>query len=644
MKKSLYLSPMKLLSKERTFLVVLMLIMAAVLVTLGVLQYRWSQQVSEADETRLGDNLHSLVMDWHLDFFREFSGIAVNLQVGPDSGAHDNWRDYLQRFAEWRLTANDPGIVENILIFESSQQDPRLLRLNGDKHLVEEYSAPAEIQPLLARLNEDATDLGLATHAWRSGGASPPLPPNGAPPRNPGSSGPPAAMQAGDSMTGWQFDPAIPALAHPIVHHALPGDLEQPEDPQRVDWILVVLSSKVIESRLLPDLAQRYFGSSDGLAYEVAVVSSGAHPRVLYSSDAGFGLGEEHSADVTMAMFGPPPQSIEGHHWETTSNGKPSSRKDWHQLPAPMWFPVLNINGNDESWTLLLKHREGSLEALVAAARRRNLFLSFGVLSLLAVGMTMVVFASYRAQKLAKLQVDFVATVSHELRTPLSVIASAAENIADGVVTGPQQLSQYGRVIKDQTRQLAQLVEQILMFAASQEGRNRYNFRILRVSEVVDAALKNTAGLVQVAGFTLERQVEPDLPEVNGDLSALTQCLQNLIGNAVKYGGDSRWIGVQACLQDGSSKEVQISVEDKGMGIRPSELREIFEPFYRSASVTAVQIHGTGLGLPLARSIAEAMGGSLTVTSELGSGSKFTLHLPAVEHPTIHPHVIEQVK
>jgi signal transduction histidine kinase len=635
---------MKLFSKERAFLTVLVLTMAAVLITLGVLQYRWSQQVGEADESRLGDNLHGLVMDWHLDFFREFSSIAVNLQVGPDAGAHDNWRDYLQRYAEWRLTASDPAIVESILILESSQSDPRLLRLNGEKRLLEVYRQKQGLAPLLARLNEDAEDLGLAIHAWKAGGGPPPRPPD-TPPRDEGPHGPPPAMRASDPMTGWQFDPTIPVLVHPIVHHDLPGDLGRPKDSQRVDWMIVVLSSKIISDQLFPELSQRYFGGANGLTYKVAVIGSGSPPRVIYSSDADFGVAQASSSDVAVAMFGPPPESTEGHLWETLKNGKASSGKDWHQFSAPMWFPLLNVNGKDERWTLLLEHREGSLEALVAAARRRNLFLSFGVLTLLAVGMTMVVFASYRAQKLARLQVDFVATVSHELRTPLSVIASAAENIADGVVTGQQQLIQYGSVIKDQTRQLAQLVEQILTFAASREGRNRYTFRELRVSEVVDAALKNTTGLLQVAGFTVDRKIDSDLPDISGDLSALTQCLQNLIGNAVKYGGENHWIGVRAQLgEKNGAKEVQISIQDRGLGIEPSEQHDIFEPFYRSASVAAAQIHGTGLGLPLAKSIAEAMGGRLTVTSEFRKGSTFTLHLPVVEYSPNSQQTLEQAK
>jgi signal transduction histidine kinase len=134
---------------------------------------------------------------------------------------------------------------------------------------------------------------------------------------------------------------------------------------------------------------------------------------------------------------------------------------------------------------------------------------------------------------------------------------------------------------------------------------------------------------VREAGFVVEQHVDPDLPPVLGDLAALSRCLQNLVGNAVKYGGSARWVGISAKLQENAKPpEIAISVQDRGMGIAKSEITHIFEPFYRSPAVSAAQIHGTGLGLPLSRSIAEAMGGKLTVQSKLGAGSTFTLHLP----------------
>jgi signal transduction histidine kinase len=287
------------------------------------------------------------------------------------------------------------------------------------------------------------------------------------------------------------------------------------------------------------------------------------------------------------------------------------------------------------------------LGAFVADSHRRDLAISFGVLFLLVISMAILMFTSTRAQRLAKLQMDFVTAVSHELRTPLTVISSAAENIAHGVVEGKQQLAQYGIVIGNQARKLFDMVEQILLFAAIREGHQRYSLRPLTVPEIIDSALSNTAGLIQEARFKVDQDIEQDLPKVSGDLSALSQCLQNLITNALKYGSEQRWIGVQArFIEHGlSGKEIQISVADRGMGIHSADLPHIFEPFYRSPLVAAAQIHGTGLGLPLAKSIAEAMEGHLTVRSVPGRGSTFTLHLPCSGQPVrgANPAVSEAV-
>ena len=234
--------------------------------------------------------------------------------------------------------------------------------------------------------------------------------------------------------------------------------------------------------------------------------------------------------------------------------------------------------------------------------------------------------------QMARMQMDFAASVSHELRTPLAVLCSAVDNIADGVVTGKEQLARYGAVIRNQSRQINGLVNQVILFVSTQDGKGRYMLQPLAVSDVVESAVTGTAELIRKAGFTLAQQIDPRLPRVLGDLSALSQCLQNLITNALKYGDQGRWISIRAS-EEGSKdhREIRISVQDRGKGIERSDLHHIFEPFYRSKAAVAGQIHGTGLGLTIAKSLAEAMSGRLSVTSEVGVGSTFTLHLPVVE-------------
>jgi signal transduction histidine kinase len=277
--------------------------------------------------------------------------------------------------------------------------------------------------------------------------------------------------------------------------------------------------------------------------------------------------------------------------------------------------------------------------ARVSLSSRRSIVRLVGVVCFTLVFSTFFVWAIQRSRmqatvQLAKLQMDFVASISHELRTPLAVIRSAGDNIADGVVRGNDQLAKYGSVIRNQSRQITDLVNQILLFVSTRERTSTYTFRPLPVSEIVRSAVENTAQLVREAGFTVEQHVEPDLPHVMGDLSALSRCLRNLLENAIKYGAPGRWVCIRAFrdkVGNQSHGDICISVQDGGIGIDKSDLRNIFEPFYRSPAVRDAQIHGTGLGLPLARSIAEAMGGRLTAESKLGVGSIFTLHLPGVK-------------
>lgn len=282
--------------------------------------------------------------------------------------------------------------------------------------------------------------------------------------------------------------------------------------------------------------------------------------------------------------------------------------------------------------------------ANVAASSRRAMIRLVGVLGITLVFAIVSVWAIQRnrmqsAIQLARLQMEFVASVSHELRTPLTVISSAADNIADGLVEGKEEIKNYGSAIKYQSQQMTELVNEILLFASTKDRKNAYILRPLKVSDLVDAVLVRTSELLKRAGFTVDVQIDAELPCVVGDMSALSQCLQNLLINAVKYSGQSRWIGIRAFISDSQAhkgKKVCIAVQDRGIGIHSSELPHIFEPFYRSAAVTAEQIHGTGLGLSLSKNIAEAMGGELSVVSELGVGSVFTLYLQiTAEHKLI---------
>ena len=585
---------MKLQLKARA-LSAAVVITTVVVILFAALQYRWSVEVSEATGVRLADTLQLSMINWHLDFLRNFSEVCLTLRVDPNHEAIGDLTQYGTRIAEWKAVARYPDLVSDVYVIPadgSARLHAR--RLSSSSREFEPVDWPAHFLPLAHVLDEP-----LST-------AVPVQPPS---------------SFMGAAVRGWRFEPEPPVLLHRA----------------GTAWILVGLNADVIRNKILPDLAHRYFQGTDGLDYLVAVVAGRSPRDVLYTSDSGFGREEVSDADGTLNVFGRPlgaaqPSPLNVFH-KTSENRAPAV------LATLPWFPLLRATSAEHDWHLIVRHRRGGpLGSFVADMQRRHLAVSFGALLLLVVSMGMLVAASNRAQRLAQLQLDFVTAVSHELRTPLTVISSAADNIAQGIVQSQDQVKQYGSVIGNHVRQLAALVEQVLLFAATNHGQQRLTLRRLEVSHIIDATLSSTEGLIRAAQFTVERDVARDLPPVTGDLLAVSQLLQNLITNALKYGSEQRWLRVRAtAVEQGLlGREVQISVSDRGIGISDSELPRIFEPFYRSPSVTAAQIHGTGLGLALARRMAEAMKGQLTVASEPGRGSTFTLHLPCADQTPRH--------
>lgn len=595
--------------KHRTISTAVIIPSAIVVAALALLQYRWSTRVSEATAVRLADSLQMSIMNLQKDLFRYFSEISVALRIDPIEDSRADVNRYVRRFAEWKAVTKYPKLVSNVWILtpEAGIKQPAS-RLNLSAGRFEAAAWPTAFETLRADLQRASAEF-LRNRATAAGQRD-------------------EIFNLEDPSAGWFFDPNVPALFHPV--NTASGSVE---------WMAVELSWQSIQTRIFPDLIRTYFQGTDGLDYLAAVISGTGPGHVLYESDRGFGYPPPADADGTIDFFGRVPPGLTGspvHVFHAPSNDKgpdPSVRI--------AWFPFLPETPTDADWRLVVRHRRGgALGAFVQEMRRRDLAIGFGVLLVLVVNMGMLIVTSHRAQQLAQLQVDFVTTVSHELRTPLTAIISGADNISKGVVETRQQMAQYGSVISNQAKQLLGLVERILLFAATRQGPLRYNLRVLEVQEIVDDALASAAGLLEANGFTVHCDIADDLPNVKGDRSALSQCLQNLITNAVKYGAKDgketqRWIGIRARVTDAGSRspEVEISVADRGIGISAADLPHIFEPFYRSPSVKAAQIRGTGLGLPLSRSIAEAMNGRLTVDTAPGRGSAFTLHLPCIKPP-----------
>ena len=324
-------------------------------------------------------------------------------------------------------------------------------------------------------------------------------------------------------------------------------------------------------------------------------------------------------------------QRVESHTFSRTEtiNGKTGTfqleLKDAGDKLKPRTMMAGVTESGGEPWVLQVQHSAGSIDAFVRNERNKSFLIGLGIYLLLVGGIVAILLSALRSRAFARRQIDFVSSVSHEFRTPLAVIYSAGENLADGVTKDDGQVSRYGELIKGEGKKLSAMVEQILEYAGANSGRQQYKMSETDVADVVRDALNESRPLIETGGFTIETEIQSDLPMISADKIALSSALQNLIANSVKYSNGSKWIKVSAV--NGSGR-VKIAVEDKGRGISGEELRKIFEPFYRAKEVVDAQISGNGLGLNLVKKIAEAHGGTISVESNPGTGSKFTIDLP----------------
>jgi signal transduction histidine kinase len=231
--------------------------------------------------------------------------------------------------------------------------------------------------------------------------------------------------------------------------------------------------------------------------------------------------------------------------------------------------------------------------------------------------------AAEELRRLSALRADFVSLVSHELRAPMaSVIGCAATLRARWRELNADQRESFLALIEQETGRLSTLVGDVLDTSRIEAGTFSYTFGDVDLAELV----RETAAMVALGTdeVTVNATVLDPLPAVRGDRERLRQLLLNLLSNAAKYTVAGDEIEVRAAAEDGS---VVVSVEDHGPGIAPEELRLVFEKFGRVNSGGRSK-PGAGLGLFIARSIAEAHGGTLDVRSEPGSGATFFFRLP----------------
>ena len=268
-------------------------------------------------------------------------------------------------------------------------------------------------------------------------------------------------------------------------------------------------------------------------------------------------------------------------------------------------------------------------DTLERAARRIvvvNLSLSALMTILIMTGVFMALRTTSREMKLSRMKSDFVSNVSHELRTPLASIRVFGEFFRLGWVKDAEKSREYGEHIENESRRLTHLVNNILDFSKIESGEKAYDFEKTDIREVVDETLKTFDVRLIQAGFELVRDgFEAQLPPVIVNRDAITQSLVNLIDNAIKYSGSSKKLTVRLGQEE---RYVTVSIIDHGIGIPREEQQRIFDKFYRVGTGLVHDVRGSGLGLSIVKHIIDAHLGKITVKSQPGAGTTFTLYLP----------------
>jgi two-component system sensor histidine kinase VicK len=288
----------------------------------------------------------------------------------------------------------------------------------------------------------------------------------------------------------------------------------------------------------------------------------------------------------------------------------------------------------DELGEQLSEESLGEVERATSTARVVLLAVIFGLL-LVGAGLAYVtvrvvnelrrLYAEQQAASQAK--TDFIADVSHELRTPLTVLRGNAQ-VGLALGSDPDQAELFEEIVEESKR-MSRMVEDLLFLARSDSASVPLNLRTVAVESVLAEIAGRAEVLAREHGAKMEAKLE-GAGFVEIDRQRIGQAVLILVDNAAKYGPSGGTVTLTSFVRSG---ELHTSVEDRGPGIPKEELPRIFERFYRLDKARSRQLRGTGLGLPIAKTIVEAHGGRIEAVSRLGEGTKISLLLPLLSQP-----------
>lgn len=279
-------------------------------------------------------------------------------------------------------------------------------------------------------------------------------------------------------------------------------------------------------------------------------------------------------------------------------------------------------------WTIFVSEKKPVVKNRLTA-QQQFLLLGLSIMILfLVLGTYFIAHAIQREADVQRMQSNFVSAVSHEFRSPVTSMRQLSEILALGRVSTEERRQLYYETLARESRRLQHLIEGLLNFGKMEARARQYQLKEHDAFDIVESVVGEFAPAVAANGKRIETSAVQVPLRIEADFDAISLALRNLLDNAIKYSPDQTTVWVQCGLEDG---RVAIGVQDHGPGIPESERRTIFKKFIRGSAAQAANVKGTGIGLAMASEIVAAHGGQITVESELGRGSKFTMLLPPAE-------------
>ena len=230
-----------------------------------------------------------------------------------------------------------------------------------------------------------------------------------------------------------------------------------------------------------------------------------------------------------------------------------------------------------------------------------------------------------QVHRLENIRQEFLSNISHELRTPLTSILAYVETLEEGGLEDVENNRRFLSVIRRNGERMRNLIADILELSQIESGTIVIHPTEVKLSELVDDILTNLSPAAEPREITLQNEVDP-LARVQADQKRLEQMITNLVDNAIRFNKRGGSVTVAAGAR---GRKNFIYVSDTGEGIVRDQVHRIFERFYRVDRARSRDVGGTGLGLAIVKHLAKLHGGEVSVESEVGVGTKFTIDLPA---------------